>query len=80
MFIKNGTLVEENHMNELLPCPFCGGKPSIWQTGTKKHSFIECEKCNATSYYFVDEKEAIEKWNTRASKWISVEKRLPEVD
>ena len=34
---------------ELLPCPFCGGKAVIERYGTRKFSTIyECEDCGCT--------------------------------
>lgn len=62
-------------MDELKPCPFCGGEASF-----KKHSFyydkersfsdntygISCNNCFAESYQFYQTKEkAIEAWNRR---------------
>ena len=52
-------------MNELKPCPFCGGKAQIMDTGYPH--WIYCEKCGAqvhggTNY----EKYSIKAWDRRA--------------
>lgn len=49
-------------MNELKPCPFCGGKPRIRDTGKDKLSYwvvdkmrivmVECRKCWAMGGIF----------------------------
>lgn len=53
-------------MNELLPCPFCGGEAqfNIYETTCG----VECEKCRiGTAFVLIDDyKQAIQAWNTRA--------------
>ena len=65
-------------MDELKPCPFCGGKAKLYATITRtypnhcKH-YCYCEKCYATGESFSDLEndgssvfKAIEAWNRRA--------------
>lgn len=65
-------------MNELKPCPFCGGKAKIYATTTRtypknhgKH-YCYCEKCLSSGPSFSDFEDdgssvfkAIEAWNRR---------------
>lgn len=67
-------------MDELKPCPFCGGKAQIRYTGNgsgfygytsnvlmrSKLGFVMCLKCNATTTRNARVCVAIEKWNRRA--------------
>lgn len=48
-------------MNELKPCPFCGGKAHIMRGG----HWIACEDCQSESGYYSTKEEAIEAWNRR---------------
>ena len=70
-------------MNELKPCPFCGGEAELTSGST---SAVACSKCNVhtsfiTNIYGEDTTQrAIDRWNTRADGWISVDERLPEAD
>lgn len=54
----------------LLPCPFCGNKPSVYKHEFHKslNSFgIKCYDCGVKSYqFFATEQEARLAWNTRA--------------
>ncbi len=47
---------------ELLPCPFCGGK-AILKGETAK--YIQCERCLASTSTSGFEEVAINAWNTR---------------
>lgn len=64
-------------MNNLKPCPFCGGqaKPIIEENAWDSYVFVECQKCGATTkkedYVFEFEEpgamsRAVESWNRRA--------------
>jgi len=55
-------------LNELLPCPFCGGKAKILRLEHehKKYYKIYCTKCNVRQYRKRKKHEAIKAWNTRA--------------
>lgn len=60
---------------ELLPCPFCGGKPR-YDTSAKleapylplvKQCFVRCGKCNAQTHKCHTKKTAVKRWNTRSA-------------
>jgi len=63
-------------MEELKPCPFCGGKAELYEseaynlkTETKEKDirwFVMCEQCTALTCGAL-KKKAIEAWNRRAS-------------
>ena len=66
---------------ELKPCPFCGGKPSLWWRKDRYTSYIraECGTCGAKTrgvttaedpddpdfWDCSDAKLAVERWNRR---------------
>ena len=59
-------------MNELKPCPFCGGEAEI--IGIKRKAFrvlrvnygyVKCKVCRASTSVCDDEAHAIEAWNRR---------------
>ena len=58
-------------MNELKPCPFCGGKASLHG---KKYRWVQCDDCRASTvrvekFYWgqhIDE-IPIQRWNRRAT-------------
>lgn len=58
-------------MNELKPCPFCGGKPFISAKlpyfGEEPTLAVVCEQCNASSKHKTDKEEAIKLWNRRVN-------------
>ena len=60
-------------MNELKPCPFCGGKALLSHDHTGLGtSYVRCEKCGLESIRFyksfdhASDDEAAEFWNRRA--------------
>lgn len=60
-------------MNDLKPCPFCGGKAKLIYR--KPFSAVQCTQCLSAANTCVDEyeegdgrKKAIEAWNKRASE------------
>lgn len=60
-------------MDELKPCPFCGGNAKLDHDYTGLGaSYIRCERCGAESIRFVksfeiaSDDEAVEFWNRRA--------------
>ncbi len=56
-------------MDELKPCPFCGGKSSL--NDNSSSSYVHCEKCGATgesfniSKKYSSDEKAAEAWNRR---------------
>ena len=70
--------------NELLPCPFCGGEPTLYQDETTGHWAVRCVKdtikptllnshgATAWGYSCTDPAEAIKAWNTRAERTCSL--------
>lgn len=60
-------------MNELKPCPFCGGEARLRAFRTyiqSKHRmgekyYIECCECGLNAPNFINKEEAIEAWNRR---------------
>lgn len=68
-------------MNELLPCPFCGGDGVIgWDEVYTPHGDLPgekarviCEDCLAATDYRVDREEAIALWNRRVEPKVTVE-------
>lgn len=54
-------------MDELKPCPFCGGS-GYWRQGRCEPSFyIACKKCETIGPATVTLETAITAWNTRAA-------------
>jgi len=54
--------------NEILPCPFCGGK-AIAEDRSDLHSawLIGCDRCDCVmDVYYRTKEEAVEAWNRRA--------------
>ena len=73
-------------MSELKPCPFCGGEAdspvatAFTRDGTGYEFYVQCDKCCAKADFFYNTPdEATAAWNRRASGWVSVEERLPEI-
>lgn len=72
---------KENMSNiELLPCPFCGcDAPGFLKDGA--HWYVECDECNASTYFGLTKLAASRWWNCQTKdKWVSVEDRLPDKD
>lgn len=65
-----------SNMIDLKPCPFCGGRANLEDLGWPHH--VYCTECGAkvTSCKFEKEGEleAIEKWNRRVLRWLTVRK------
>lgn len=55
-----------NKENELLPCPFCGGKAVLIEKWEKVFGFfVECSECVTSNYYSTSKEEAVKAWNKR---------------
>lgn len=52
-------------MQELKPCPFCGGMPEINQRGDACGVFCNCNFTSHMQTYGGNEAEAVKRWNTR---------------
>ncbi len=66
-------------MPELLPCPFCGGFPSLNEnTQGRYYFYVECESCDF-SLDMPTQSEAIQVWNTRTAH-TELSSRLAEVE
>lgn len=64
-------LKDESDMDELKPCPFCGGDEFDVMDGTLGANFpvvyyVHCEECLASSSDEPTKEQAIKAWNTRA--------------
>lgn len=64
---------------ELKPCPFCGKESADLLKNDRDFYFVECGFCDARTTYASEESLAVFDWNRRASGWIPVGERLPEV-
>ena len=57
-------------INELKPCPFCGGEEAYLTKNCYGQNYVRCPKCGAVVWGSDDEnltkKRAIELWNRRA--------------
>lgn len=72
--MDSGVVNRGTEMNELKPCPFCGGKGTIcatpWDFGEKRpeenHRFIvECSECLAQTDEYETRERVVEAWNRR---------------
>ena len=53
-------------MNELKPCPFCGGTDLYIDGGEFLQDFeVRCVKCGGRVCYFATKAEALAAWNRR---------------
>lgn len=59
-------------IDELLPCPHCGGKPK-WMSLDGKCYYITCETCGARTVIDLDKKYLADKWNKRYVPIVKVE-------
>ena len=63
-------------MDELKPCPFCGGDANLRTTDlveglglfAMRAVFVQCARCGARTLEYRDERFAIEDWNRRAGE------------
>lgn len=60
---------ELDDVEEIKPCPFCGGKAEIdylWYN--RNYPGVRCNDCGAYVFAYNSEEKAIEKWNKRANE------------
>lgn len=62
-------------MNELKPCPFCGGKAQkrkdlIGSTKLNEYYYVRCDKCRCSSPSFQKDDfcKAVKAWNRRSNE------------
>lgn len=69
-------------MNELKPCPFCGGEVSIIEVTERKEgfteeAFIQCEECGFSIHHkWLSVETLIEYWNKRAERTCKIVKDM----
>lgn len=61
----------------LLPCPFCGSDKIFVDNYVDMIWNLTCINCNAINIMESSYEEAVKKYNTRHTPWISVKDRLP---
>lgn len=54
-------------MEELKPCPFCGGEATLYNDGVLKYIYCTNCGCRTTRFDWYDKKRMVQKWNRRAS-------------
>ena len=50
---------------ELKPCPFCGGKATLWEEVTADRPWHILCGCGGRVGWFLKREEAVEAWNRR---------------
>ena len=60
-------------MNDLKPCPFCGGEAEYGLTMAGEEAY--CKKCHAAMPRLTTKAEAIAAWNSRAERTCKQEER-----
>ena len=55
----------DDDVQELKPCPFCGGEAEIFYSDVHMAFFVHCKHCIASIHPFPDKEVAIEAWNRR---------------
>ena len=56
-------------MEELKPCPFCGGEAVVCGYPSEQMVYVKCRECGACSFGCqANEEKAAAAWNTRAER------------
>lgn len=55
-------------MDNLKPCPFCGGEAETWDDGALWHVICKSKDCAAMSSPCFTEADAVVAWNKRAER------------
>lgn len=55
-------------MEELKPCPFCGGEAVRKCIFPNRYFFVECKNCHVSLPFKGTKEEAIEAWNRRVNR------------
>lgn len=67
-------------MNELKPCPFCGGNGIVIEgyprTYPRTNYYVACDKCKTTSDTYKDKEKAVAAWNRRTNSVMIVIRRV----
>jgi len=58
-------MAEDGTMDDLKPCPFCGGEADI--ESTSAYASVYCDDCGGQSEVHSSEAEAIAAWNARTT-------------
>ena len=59
-------LTEKYTTDDLLDCPFCGGRPK-WHDGSSTKPYIRCEKCGMRTWGSFDTDKLRRAWNRRVT-------------
>lgn len=60
-------------VEELKPCPFCGGKAELIRSATSYYCHVTCPNCGVFTAAFNLDETAIEAWNLRRKPVIEAE-------
>jgi len=64
-------------MNDLKPCPFCGGGAFMHDSDLESYISVSCKKCGMSNgTYYMSKSKAIAGWNTRTP----TDKRIAELE
>lgn len=54
-------------VNDIKPCPFCGGMETKVKPVWKDYRFVACQSCKAAGPVMKTKQEAVQAWNDRAA-------------
>lgn len=67
-------------VEELKPCPFCGGEARFVRGDVFNSHSVQCMKCHCFSPSLWTKEECTKEWNTRTTNWRKYPEEKPEVD